>query len=445
MTSCRSQRPVTRRRHWIRSSQALASTGFAWSLLSCAAPSAQVPEQLAIESYPQSTSAPVAPPQPGRVPGAQAEQRPSAGASGAAASSASPSTEASATDAPCAGDGLRARQRCEAQQAQRVANVGSDDGMARAVKPNERTLSPQQLALERLLARGKAALLREDYEAAVKVFRDARKQAPRSAAPLVGLVQARVGQLGLPSEYAGAPFDPKFKELLALLDEALSFEPDSGQAHLERGRLLLVAGDSDKARSSLLRAVNLLPTDAEAHSALAVVYLTKGNVSDALAGFKRASDLEPQSAERLTNLGTAFMMQGDVQQAISAYNRAVGLAPNDARSRGDLGTALLAVNDARSALPHLRRAQELAPARATFMSNLGYAYQRLEDQPAAEQWYRKAVEADPELASAWINLGTLQAAQQKYDAAETSFKKALDLDPEDPRAIANLAELRALR
>jgi Flp pilus assembly protein TadD len=299
--------------------------------------------------------------------------------------------------------------------------------------------------LLRLLTLGKGALEREDYSAAIDLFRKARRLAPTAPLPLVGLAAARFGQLRIPTELAAAPGNRDIEALLRLVDEALAHAPDSGSAHLERGRLLLVLGRTQPARGALARASELLPQNAEAHSALAVVELAEGRVPQAVEGFEKASLLDPNNPERLLNWGTALFVHGDVQRAISVFHRAVALKPADARARGDLGTALLATGDVAQALPHLERAHQLAPDRATFMSNLGYAHQQLRDFAAAEGWYKKAIDVDPRLGSAWINWGTLHAARGDHAAAERAFRKALELDPRDPRALANLEDLKSLR
>lgn len=297
---------------------------------------------------------------------------------------------------------------------------------------------------DRELALGDAALGRKAPETALVHYRKARRLIPAEAAPVVGIVLARLGVLNIPTEYAGGKNDPRLRELFQLLDQAERLEPAYGQTFLQRGRLQLIHGDAAKAMRALSRATELLPLNAESHSALAVAALAQGKIDAAVAGFSRAAELDPNDAARQTNLGTALMMSGDAQGAISAYRRAVSLDPKDARARGDLGTALLATNNVPGAIPHLVEAQQLAPERATFMNNLGYALQQQGDLGGALQWLEKALEKDPTLGSAWINLGIVRLGLGDRAAAEQAFQKALSLDPTDPRAKANLEELRAL-
>ncbi len=373
------------------------------------------------------------------APEALISPEPSATAAATGAPSAAPGATSSAagSSAPAAPASKRGViSGVDKQGSGRVAVGGSGSpGLVRG-KADE---ADQQLAL------ADAAYARNDFDAALSYYRQARRLIPNEPAPVVGIVMTRLEKEQIPTEYAGAKQDKRLKDLFRLLDKAKSLDADYGPMHLQYGRLLLIQGDAKAAGVSLARAVQLLPNDAEAHSAFAVSKLAEGDVAGALAGFKRAAELQPNNAARLTNLGTAYMMHGEAQLAISAYRRAVSLAPTDARARGDLGTALLATNNVKGALPHLIEAQRLAPGKATFMSNLGYAYQQQGDLPAAVSWYEKAIAADPQLGSAWINLGIARADQGDFDGAETAIKKALSIDPSDPRAQANLKELKQAR
>lgn len=316
----------------------------------------------------------------------------------------------------------------------------------RSSAPGEtsRSVAAAEAPAQRALALADAALQREDYAAAVQQYREARRLAPEDPAPLVGLVQARIGAWQIPTEYAGAVDESRLGSLFELLSQAERLDPSFGPLHLQRGRLWLMKGQPQAARAELELALDRLPRDAEAHSALAVANLALGDKGAALEGFRRAAELEPNTPERQANLGTALMMHGDVRQAITAYRRAVQFAPNDARAHGDLGTALLAGHDVDGAMPHLMKAHQLAPERATFMSNLGYAHQLRGELEQAVHWYQRAIERDKRLNSAWINLATARAQQRRFDEARRALDEAERIDPSDPRIPANRQELEQM-
>ena len=315
---------------------------------------------------------------------------------------------------------------------------------ATADKPCCGGVAPLGKEASRLVAQGNRQLESEQYARALGLFRRAMKLENWHPAPVVGLVQAKVGAAGIQTEYAGAPGDARFAEWHRLLRVALERAPQYGETHLEIGRLYLIAGEAAAAAGSLERAIALLPSHAEAHSALAVSRLAQGRKGDAVLGFERAADLDPQNPARLTNLGASYLTVGDAERAVLAFRGALKLAPNDARIHSDLGTALLGANDVQQSLPHLKRAVQLEPKRATFRNNLGYALQRTGDVQGAVAQYQAAIRLAPRLGSAWINLGTAHAKQRQFGAARAAFDKAAALDPTDPRVEANLAELEQL-
>jgi tetratricopeptide (TPR) repeat protein len=322
---------------------------------------------------------------------------------------------------------------------------------ARIVAASRRTGEPggsseaERSELEQL-RRGDEAFDRGDLASARQHYEQARATAPSSPRSPVRLVRLRCAELGLSMAYAEAPQHPELEQMVSTLDGLLREHPEDGAAQLERGRLLLVLGDAERARSGLTRAVQLDSSQPEAHSALGLAYLASGHAQRALDELEIAARLAPDQAERLTNLGTAYMLRGRVSEAIASYERALLLAPNDPRTHGDLGAAHLANNRADRALPHLLRASELAPERATFITNLGYAYQQQGQLDKAVETQRRAIAIDPRLGSAWINLGNALAEQGHYDAARSALQRAETLDPTDPRpksSLRDLAELEA--
>lgn len=300
-------------------------------------------------------------------------------------------------------------------------------------------------ALDQELFEADKAYAADDLKSAKQHFQKAKKLAPNDPAPEVGLLRVALAESGVATDYAAAPKDKKIIALEKRARALAQAHSNYGPLRVERGRLLLILGEADKAMAELEKGVELEPNDPESHSALGVALLATGKAEQSLTRFRKAVELDRDNPARLANLGTAHMMRGQVEEAIKAYERAVALAPTDARARGDLGTAYLAANKPDQALPHLEQAVKLAPERATFLSNLGYAQQQRGELDKAIATYKLALKKDDKLGSAWINLGTALAQKGQLDEAETAFKKAQAIDPSDPRVKANLEELAELR
>jgi Flp pilus assembly protein TadD len=300
-------------------------------------------------------------------------------------------------------------------------------------------------ALDATLSEGDKAFEAGDLKKALRSYEEARKAAPKRAAPLVGMARVKVMQASPNLGFAAATNQPDVVAASKDLKRAVELETGFGPAHVEYGRALLLLGDAPGAEAALRKGVKLVPDEAEAHSAFGVALLAAGKAEEALGELMKAKELDPGSAARRGNLGTVLFMRGKVPDAIKEYEIQVRLAPDDPRAHSDLGTAFLAQNDFTRALPELRKAVELDPKRATFHSNLGYGFQlqgRLSDAIAE---YREALKLDSKLSSAWINLATALARDPKTRGeARQALKTAAQIDPTDPRVKANLEELDAL-
>lgn len=314
-------------------------------------------------------------------------------------------------------------------------------------KPTTLSLATTRDAkLDALLSAGDRSFEAGEWKAARASYEEARKQAPKRAAPKVGVARVQVqeasrGNFG----FASAQANPKILAAAKELRMAAATEPSFGPAEIELGRALLLLGDGVQAETALRHGVELLPNEPEAHSALGIALLATGKRQEALSELTRARDLDPGSAERRGNLGTVLFMNGRVAEAIDEYRVFVRLVPDEPRGHSDLGTALLAQNDVTAAIPELRRAIELDDKRATFHSNYGYALQRSGRVDEAIVEYKKATALDPKLASAWINLATALAQNPATrDEARKALKTAEKIDASDPRVKANLEELDAL-
>lgn len=299
-------------------------------------------------------------------------------------------------------------------------------------------------ALDRALAQGDAAYQRNDFVAAREAYEKAAHLAPKSPAPIVGLVRTRLSVLHVPVELAAAPGQPDLEKAVKELENAVRLEGTFVPARLELGRSLLVLGRMDEAVAVLRVASDLAPRQAETHSAFGVALLATGVVETALREFEIAAGLDSSSAVRFKNLGTALLAGGKSADAVRAFERAVQLAPLDARIQNQLGTALLTVGETDRGRTCLQAAVTRDPRRATYRSNLGYAWAQGGDLDRAIVIYREALALDERLVSAWINLGNALAKQRKFREAHAAYDKALAFDPSDPRVKAVIEELRSI-
>lgn len=113
------------------------------------------------------------------------------------------------------------------------------------------------------------------------------------------------------------------------LQSALRLDPQGPGFLAEWGRLQALVGDLDRARATLMQALEARPDDFEAMTALALVELHQGHPEAATRQLLAATLIEPRYARAHTLLAVAYYQQTRPKDATFALERARSLDPND--------------------------------------------------------------------------------------------------------------------
>jgi TolB-like protein len=124
---------------------------------------------------------------------------------------------------------------------------------------------------------------------------------------------------------------------------AVALEDDDAFSHVALGRLLTLAGDKDRARHHLIRAVSLNPSYAQAHFGLAMADFWEGAPDQALIRLDHAERLSPR--DPLTPMFTSLrafchLWLGDVETAEAMARLSISLSPHYSWSRLALSVSL---------------------------------------------------------------------------------------------------------
>lgn len=157
--------------------------------------------------------------------------------------------------------------------------------------------------------------------------------------------------------------DGKAERALALIDEALSEQPDQARFHYVRGNALTYLDRNDEAQAAYERAIELDAKDPLPYAALGQLVAFregagKADKQRAIELFQTALQLEPKLGPAHQSLGVVLLSLDQPEQAVEALENADRLAGNVetayllAQAHGELGHYAEAVEFAASAVEY---------------------------------------------------------------------------------------------
>jgi tetratricopeptide (TPR) repeat protein len=280
------------------------------------------------------------------------------------------------------------------------------------------------------LKKGSLLLDAEDWDGALREYREAVQLDPNNAEGHIGVGQA----LGEKGDHQGA---------LAEFREGLRLEPGSAEAHNGVGWILSSEGDIQGALKEFREAVRLKPDYAKAHFNIGWVLDQQGDLAGAAGEYREAIRLKPDDPDSHDNLGWVLGEQNDFDSAVREYREGIRLKPGDADSHDGLAWILYRKRDWEGALAEYHEAIRLKPNDPDTHIAFGTALDNRGDLEGALHEYREAVRLKPDSAEAHTDVGLVLSAKGDMRGAIAEFQNAIQLRPEYGEAHARLAmELR---
>ncbi len=134
---------------------------------------------------------------------------------------------------------------------------------------------------------------------------------------------------------------------------------DEAMLRNERGVLLFMQGDLERAGREFREAIRQNPNDPHPHNNLGMVLHAQGDLSGAIGEFFGALMLNPRLAAARSNLGYALFDRGDLEAAVEQWQIAVKLDPRLAGSWAGLALGLLGLGREELAVQSYRAAIRL--------------------------------------------------------------------------------------
>ena len=273
------------------------------------------------------------------------------------------------------------------------------------------------------LRRAHVMIAHEDYEPALRIIKELRRQEPDNTdvAYSLGVVYGAMGEHEKAIQYYMETVADGWMlgRVYANIAEEYFFQHNFDEAI----RYYLLALDTDSYDSSTL--YNYVDTATQA-----------GRLDEAVDYLKSFVEEHPYSAEGWHCLGTAYFNMGLCEKAVDAYEYSLAIDKNNANVYHDMADAQEVMGQMGEAITTLLRACDVEPNRAMIYQAVADIYVRNGNNEMAMLYLRKAVDEDPDNACATASLALIYALSGENGQAVPLIRKALRMAPEDARVLS---------
>jgi tetratricopeptide (TPR) repeat protein/ADP-heptose:LPS heptosyltransferase/glycosyltransferase involved in cell wall biosynthesis len=262
--------------------------------------------------------------------------------------------------------------------------------------------------------------------------------------------------------------DGRLEQAILQLESVLESNPGHLHATQELARILLRAGEPQKATRVLEDSLQLQPKDPDllrqsaemsihlggadgatsAFARLALVQksshgpeFTAGKAAYKLEAFEMAATLferaiaaRPGRAAYHVELGRALSRLRRLEGALTAFETGVRLEPANHDAYHGVGAMLRALGRPQEAIAALRRAIDINPRRVNSLSELGQLYEGLGDLSAASECYEAAMTHAPDNANVFVSAARIDFETGHVERAVARCERALAINPENRNA-----------
>ncbi|WP_176060809.1 tetratricopeptide repeat protein [Paraburkholderia sp. BCC1876] len=326
--------------------------------------------------------------------------------------------------------------------------------------------SAVQVAIADSLRNARALLERNDLGAARRLYEGVLTLSPDNveALHLLGLVCLRQGdaaraepliarsmRAGLRQAWnftnhgAALVGVGRYRDALAVLDEALKLDPAHPPAHTAVGDALLGLQRFDEGIAAYDRSLQRAPAQAQAWSRRGAALRALGRPADALISLERALNLDANDAAAHAERGHALREVGRHDEALRQYRLAMVVCGRSAALLLATGIALTELGRATEALTILDEGLQLAPDDTALLYASCVALDMLHARAELLRRCDRLLAIDREQSTAWVGRGNALLGLDRHQEAAEAYCEALKRAPEHIDALRNhAAALRAL-
>lgn len=232
---------------------------------------------------------------------------------------------------------------------------------------------------------------------------------------------------------------------LSQFRKILDYAPDSRQARLMTGSILLAQKRLDDAISEIQKVLQKDDRDALAHNMLGNAYMAKGMYEEGMREYNRATKIDPKIVDAYLKKGYFYFSRGKNAEGESELVTAVQAAPDAVNSRLILASYQQRKGNKAKALAVLRAGLNGRKSDALLYNGIAAVLLSENKLDEGLKNIQKAKDIDPTFPTSYQNLVTIYAATGKYDKAIEEYSILLRYDPKNLRAMLGLAALYEIK
>ena len=237
----------------------------------------------------------------------------------------------------------------------------------------------------------------------------------------------------------------ELESALSQFRKILDNVPDSRQARLMTGTILLSQKRVDDAIVEIQKVLQKDDGDAIAHNLLGNAYMSKGMFDEGMREYNRATKIDPKIVDAYLKKGYFYFSRGKNAEGESELATAVQAAPDALNSRLILASYHQRAGNRAKALSVLRAGLNGKKNDALLYNSIAAVLLSENKLDEGLKNIQKAKEIDPAFPASYQNLVTIYAATGKYDKAIEEYSILLRNDPKNLRAMLGSAALYEIK
>jgi putative PEP-CTERM system TPR-repeat lipoprotein len=237
----------------------------------------------------------------------------------------------------------------------------------------------------------------------------------------------------------------ELESALSQFRKILDYAPDSRQARLMTGTILLAQKRVDDAISEIQKVLQKNDGDAVAHNLLGNAYMAKGMFEEGMREYDRATKIDPKIVDAYLKKGTFYFSRGKNVEGEAELASAVRAVPDAINSRMLLASYYAKAGNATKSLSVLRAGLTGKKSDALLYNSIASVLFSQNKNDEGLTSIQKAKTVDPAFPASYQNLAVYFAATGKYDRAIEEYAALLRYDPKNVRALLGLAALYEIK